>query len=130
MVQLQNKFHLTAFGFPDHPILSHLLNQHLVAGFFFVEADYGDVALVLVPGVDDDVALVVEDAVVVVFVVVVVVVVVDGDLVAVVYGIFVVVDDDVVADVFQFDLVAVVFVDGLDDLLVGFVFAVLYSHIV
>ena len=90
-VQQQSKFHLTPFALPDHPILSHLLNQHLVDGFFFAEADFGDVALVLVPGIDDDVALVVEDAVVVV--------VVDGDLVVVVYGVFVVVDDNLVADV-------------------------------
>ena len=91
-VQQQSKFHLTPFAFPDRPILSHLLNQHLGAGFFFAEADYGDVALVLVPGLDDDVALVVEGSVVVV--------VVFGDLVVVVYGVFVVVvDDGVVADV-------------------------------
>ena len=130
----ESKFHWTTFGFPDSdPIRSHSLNQHLVYGFFLADADDDDadpdadvddvdVALVLlfVPVVDADVAVVDED------------VVVDADAVVVVD------DEDVVVVYFEHFVVvfvdavdaAVAFVDGLGDLLVGLVCALLLvSHI-
>ena len=137
----ESKFHLSTFGFPESdPILSHSLNQHLVDGFFLADADDADadadadadvalvlvLVLVLVPVVDADVAVVdVEDAVVVD----------DEDVVVVVdYDNFVsfvvVVVVDIVVDgvIFQFE--HVLFVDGLGDLLVGLVCALLVvSHI-
>ena len=126
----ESKFHWTTFGFPDSdPILSHSLNQHLVSGFFLADADDDDadpddvdvaVVLLFVPVVDADVAVVDED------------VVVDADAVVVVD------DEDVVVVYFEHFVVvfvdavdaAVAFVDGLGDLLVGLVCALLLvSHI-